>query len=150
MRFKRKDTLCWECERAAGKDKKCPWATKFEPVPGWNATPTKIKADKLSVHQTLDSFIVHECPMFQLMDFIKKRNDENVDLKAKFEQEQKEDKQAIIELKKQGKTVEEIAFITGFKQRTIYNIIENTKYNSKINAIFRAKYNEKEKKDEKN
>ena len=137
-RINQKHTLCWDCEWAGGKDKKCPWATKFEPVPGWKATPTKVMAAKLSAHETIDSFIVHECPEFQLMDFIKNRIVENINLKQKLEREQIEDKKAIVELRNQGKTVEEIAFITGYKQRTIYNTIEAA--NCKHNALFNAKY----------
>lgn len=38
----KKDTICWTCEWAGGKDKKCPWASEFKPVPGWDATPTKL------------------------------------------------------------------------------------------------------------
>lgn len=63
----RKDTICCKCKWSAGKDKKCPWAAKFEPVPGWEATPTKVRADVKSVHKTIDSFIVHECPLFELL-----------------------------------------------------------------------------------
>ena len=61
-------TKCWECEWAGGKNGKCPWATKFEPVPGWKAIPTKIL---VSDRQKIDSFIVVECPEFELMREIK-------------------------------------------------------------------------------
>lgn len=61
-------TKCWECEWAAGKNGKCPWATKFEPVPGWEAIPTKLL---VSGRQKIDSFIVVECPEFELMREIK-------------------------------------------------------------------------------
>ena len=60
--------ICWECEWAAGKDGKCPWASRFEPVPGWNATPTTVKLTKTS---RSDTFEVHDCPLFEIMHEIK-------------------------------------------------------------------------------
>lgn len=54
----KKYTLCWTCQNAYNG---CPWSRNFEPVPGWQATPTKIKMGE----SYIDSFQVHECPMFQ-------------------------------------------------------------------------------------
>lgn len=67
MRKAKHTTLCFECEWAAGKEKKCPWASKFEPVPGWKAIPTKIDGNGRSYN----SFDVYECPLFELMHEIK-------------------------------------------------------------------------------
>lgn len=55
-------TLCWDCEKACGR---CSWSKSFTPVEGWNAKPTKVRADKYSVNQLIDSFIVYECPEFE-------------------------------------------------------------------------------------
>lgn len=55
-----KETLCWDCEKALGY---CPWSERFDPVPGWNATPTKIPLYDGNGGY-MDSFLVHECPMF--------------------------------------------------------------------------------------
>lgn len=73
MSYNCKDTLCWTCEWAAGKDEKCPWAKSLTPVEGWKATPTKI-----SVYEGYtDSYIVHECPLYELMGELKRRTVEN-------------------------------------------------------------------------
>lgn len=63
-------TLCWRCEWAAGKDHKCPWATKFKPVPGWDATPTTMVINEVNYKKTIHSFLVHKCPLFKKMESI--------------------------------------------------------------------------------
>lgn len=123
----KKDTICWECEWAAGKDKKCPWATKFEPVPGWNATPTTVKADSVSLHKEVNSFIVHDCPLFEPIKVIEQRKEQNEDLRTEFYRAKEEAKKTIIELRKQGNTVKEIAYITGRTTKTIYRILRRVK-----------------------
>lgn len=124
-------TLCWECEWAAGKDEKCPWACRFEPVPGWKAVATKVRTDKLSKHEYVYSYDVYECPLFELLEIIKQRKIENVDLKAKWKKEKKQDQKAIIALSNQ-RTVEEIAFITGYHPRTIYKILQKEQEKEEI------------------
>lgn len=52
-------TLCWDCANATSP--KCPWADRGEPVPGWDAKPTKIK---FSGEKT-DSYLVIKCPLFR-------------------------------------------------------------------------------------
>lgn len=54
------ETLCWYCEKACGN---CSWSKNFTPVEGWKADPTKVQ-------ETIDSFVVHECPKFELMKYI--------------------------------------------------------------------------------
>ena len=80
MPYNCKDTLCWTCEWAGGKDEKCPWAKDFTPVEGWKATPTKIlrqsQTSKIEKEYT-DSFIVHKCPLYELMTELKRRIVEN-------------------------------------------------------------------------
>lgn len=49
----RRPTLCWECANALCG---CSWSQRFEPVPGWVATPTYNKG--------IQSYIVTECPEF--------------------------------------------------------------------------------------
>lgn len=69
--------LCWNCEKACGK---CSWSKNFTPVPGWNATPTKIISYTTSVagnkrHRKkfyIDSYEIHGCPEFELMEMIKR------------------------------------------------------------------------------
>jgi hypothetical protein len=60
----KKDTICWNCKRATGF---CSWSEKFIPVKGWKATPTIIKiANRYGKNKTYDnSFLVHECPLFE-------------------------------------------------------------------------------------
>ena len=53
-------SLCWCCENATSNY--CPWVEKGEAVPGWRATPTKIKQNGKVV---CDSYHVHSCPMFK-------------------------------------------------------------------------------------
>ena len=69
MAYPQNSTLCWTCEWAAGKDGKCPWACSFKPVPGWNAEATSI----LGNNKRYDSFIVHDCPLYTLANFIKQK-----------------------------------------------------------------------------
>ena len=56
-------TLCWDCQRAAGPNM-CPWASHFQPVPGWKAKPTLInmggRADGIS-----HSYQVMEFPLYE-------------------------------------------------------------------------------------
>lgn len=81
MGYKINTTLCWDCEWACGKDGKCPWATEFKPVPGWNAVPTKFLSSTTArnengkvIHKRyyVDSFNVRECPLFEFAEAIKK------------------------------------------------------------------------------
>ncbi len=74
-------TKCWECEWAAGKDHKCPWANEFKPVPGWKAEQTQVLVANGNYTgdgkpQYVDSFIVKECPLFEEMQFIKRQRAE--------------------------------------------------------------------------
>lgn len=59
--MERKDTLCWGCSKATGKED-CPWANKLKPVEGWEAMPTKIK---MTVHITVNSYKIVSCPLFK-------------------------------------------------------------------------------------
>lgn len=60
-------TLCWECDKACGR---CSWSKDFTPVEGWKAIPTKIRK-RDNNYGYMDSFIVLECPEFELMREIK-------------------------------------------------------------------------------
>lgn len=52
-------TLCWECANAAILG--CSWSKNFTPVDGWDAVPTKIKAEN---SRYIDSYCVISCPEF--------------------------------------------------------------------------------------
>ena len=52
-------TICWNCSKAC---RGCSWSRNFQPVDGWQATPTKVYQAN---GKTLDSFIVHNCPQFE-------------------------------------------------------------------------------------
>lgn len=54
-----KDTLCWDCEKA---NCGCSWSLHYIPVDGWTAIPTKINDPHTN---TVDSFIVTDCPLFK-------------------------------------------------------------------------------------
>lgn len=51
--FASPETLCWFCGNSIGA---CRWASSFQPVPGWTATPTRKNGN--------DSFFVSACPEF--------------------------------------------------------------------------------------
>lgn len=72
MYSKEHDTLCWDCEKACGR---CSWSKNFTPVEGWKAIPTKISCGyKLGgIPHIVDSFIVCECPEFELLGAIKRK-----------------------------------------------------------------------------
>lgn len=55
------DTICWECKNAVGG---CSWSRELEPVDGWQAIPTKIKANGNNQIIMTDSYIVRGCPEF--------------------------------------------------------------------------------------
>lgn len=54
-----KSSICWDCAKAC---RKCPWSKDFKPVPGWDATPTKVYVVEGKYD---DSFIVNSCPLFE-------------------------------------------------------------------------------------
>lgn len=61
MKFKEEDfeeNICWECIHSVPNlcDRGCPWSMFFEPVDGWDATPT---AD--------GGYLIKGCPMFREM-----------------------------------------------------------------------------------
>lgn len=50
---------CWTCIHSVPNkiDRGCPWSKRFEPVPGWNATPI-IKKGELS------TYCIQDCPQY--------------------------------------------------------------------------------------
>jgi hypothetical protein len=59
--IKHPPTLCWKCKKASG-GLGCEWASRFEPVKGWDAVPTTIP---LQNGLRADSFCVKSCPKFE-------------------------------------------------------------------------------------
>ena len=123
----RKDTLCWECEKAGGK---CSWSKNFTPVEGWNAIPTKIscgyKKNGTEPH-FIDSFQVLECPEFEKMEELKRRAAEKKPKKKKYEQYTKyktNDYAEIHRLHDLGKSYKEIANILGVSDKSIYRAMQ--------------------------
>ena len=53
------EQLCWRCQKACGG---CSWSRNFEPVEGWEATPTVVK-DSVG---DIDSYKITGCPEFVL------------------------------------------------------------------------------------
>lgn len=133
MQQKKHETLCWKCEWASANDKKCPWATSFEPVPGWDAKPTKVKADKQSQHEYVDSFDVYECPLFELLGELKRRNAE----KEKTAEQRifchctQEHVEKIKRLRGEGKTYQQIADEIGFAVRTVCRVLKKAEGSEK-------------------
>lgn len=63
----RSNVICENCARAAGRRmKECPWADRFEPVPGWDATPAKLRANNLKDDKPrhIDTYAIHACPLW--------------------------------------------------------------------------------------
>lgn len=66
------DTLCWTCCHSTGAPApvfesingrvNCPWASEQKPVPGWDAEEITLK---VSPDQTVQSFMVHDCPYYK-------------------------------------------------------------------------------------
>ena len=60
---KGRDSLCWDCQRAASKPcDQCSWAKNFTPVEGWDATPTI--CDQHAYGNYGSSFFVRSCPEY--------------------------------------------------------------------------------------
>ena len=58
-----KQTKCWKCKNTA----KCEWA-KGKPVPNWDAVPTTIRERHRDNIVLVDSYLVLDCPKFQMLD----------------------------------------------------------------------------------
>lgn len=56
----KKQTLCWDCQRAVGKT--CPWVSKSKPVEGWSAESKIIKGTRST--PDMISYRVDYCPLF--------------------------------------------------------------------------------------
>ena len=52
---------CARCIHSTNSDK-CPWATRFDPVPGWDAVPTVLSANQ-SYRQ--GSYHIKFCPLYE-------------------------------------------------------------------------------------
>lgn len=54
------EQLCWSCGKACGG---CSWSRRYEkkPVPGWTATPRKIK---MAVKTCVQSYAITKCPEY--------------------------------------------------------------------------------------
>lgn len=70
-KYEHLSTLCWCCANATNDG--CEWSADFEPVPGWEAIPTKINSKVLiqlpngqlkNKDRLVDSFKVIKCPKF--------------------------------------------------------------------------------------
>jgi len=58
-RYKIQHQLCTSCARAVGF---CSWSKRLEPVEGWDATPTNIKA--VSNNTAYTSYRIKACPLY--------------------------------------------------------------------------------------
>lgn len=58
--------LCWDCANVYGG---CEWSARFEPVPGWDATPTsrvlKVGGKGKGGTRVASSFVIRVCPKFR-------------------------------------------------------------------------------------
>lgn len=55
--------LCWTCKKACGG---CSWSRKFEPVPGWEATPSVIYhgSGRQNNRRDIHTYHITGCPQF--------------------------------------------------------------------------------------
>lgn len=54
--------LCWTCRRTSYG--LCPWFSGYEPVNGWDATPTKVRTGMMR-DKSVDSYHVKSCPLYE-------------------------------------------------------------------------------------
>jgi hypothetical protein len=63
--FTKRESLCWTCANSVPNHEEgrgCSWSINFQPVDGWTATPTKLRAARNG--PPVDSFCVMACPKF--------------------------------------------------------------------------------------
>lgn len=61
--FPTKQQLCWSCQRVY--DRSCEWSSDFTPVPGWDATPTEVRASRKGKPDLiLSSYDITRCPKY--------------------------------------------------------------------------------------
>ena len=116
-------TLCWDCEWAAGKDGKCPWASRFEPVPGWNAIPTKVR----TTERLVESFDVYDCPLFELADVIKSGIVRDAGKNYRYKRLSEEERQHIKDLIAEGYSAYSIVSMTGHCVKSVNRIVKEVK-----------------------
>lgn len=106
-----KETICWNC--VVPGTGACPWdKSKGEvPVPGWNATPTKVR---MGGGVMADSYIVEACPLYQKIETEGRDYGGAPGCPSKLSEE---DLEAWIML---GFTDEEISRRCGLKVSTVY------------------------------
>lgn len=54
--------ICIDCKRAYGD---CPWSARYEPVPGWTATPTRRRSTAGDKRVIIESYKITACPLFE-------------------------------------------------------------------------------------
>lgn len=58
---KKRDTLCWECEKCGGR---CSWSKDLTPVKGWVAEETNVPEYIAALEKIVPNVTVIECPEF--------------------------------------------------------------------------------------
>ena len=53
---------CWTCKKCYGG---CNWSKRFEPVPGWDATPTNKGTPGNGTGNYYESYDIHSCPEYE-------------------------------------------------------------------------------------
>lgn len=56
--------ICFDCKHAVPDNRGhgCEWSRKFEPVPGWTATPTVLRAGSC---ESVRTWQISACPKFE-------------------------------------------------------------------------------------
>lgn len=55
--------LCWFCSHALPRrGNPCPWAMRFDPVPGWEAKPAELAA--CGSRKAVPTYEILKCPLF--------------------------------------------------------------------------------------
>ena len=98
-------TLCWTCQNACGG---CSWSTRLEPVKGWTAQKTTIRANKTG-QERVPTYLVIKCP-----EHVKDKRENATQPKPT-----KYDRERMLSMFARGFSRREIAKSFGVDERTI-------------------------------
>lgn len=103
-----RDSLCWHCQKSGRSE--CSWDREFKPVPGWKATPSKMR---LVTGVYTDTYQVYSCPEFFPVELGGRTLDQKNGRPPKLTDNQLE------RWLKAGKTQKEISFLSGATASTV-------------------------------
>jgi hypothetical protein len=70
------DQLCWDCKKACGGEKGCPWFNGNIPIENWTAVPTITEViEKDGEFEPVHSYHITKCPLFEREERIERKTD---------------------------------------------------------------------------